>query len=723
MKKRMCIYFLIFIISVFYLSIPKGVFGQEQSLTTEVFNAHESTILDESIRPLLPDVLHAFKQKEVQSWLDTASIQTILNNPGFLTAVDRDIDYRFVGLLTLNDDLRKLFADEKFQTLLLPPNQIEELVRLIEEAGPIEDPDCPVQLEPEPPKATTLSVVRGYGQTGLPDTRLGEPFVVKVQDQYGDPFSEEVSVIFRVTKGDGRLLRGNGSGSREITVMPNDNGEAAVTLKLGPIAGANSVEASVGNSLMQHFTAAAIVPAELPVPERPELHKGPGDGQQGQSNTPLQEDFVVIVRDQNNRLLANIGVIFSVTMGKGSLSDKTTITGTDGKAQTRLTLGPMSGKNEVEARIAGLPSQAVTFTATARGGAIAQLPLLYWIENGSLYRFTRTGRKEQLPGVNNPISFAVNMEGGNLYWVTQTGNKGNIHRATLDGTNPGVIRSNLREIPINIAINTVNNEIYWTNEQGKIQRAIPSAKGHRIENVLRNLTSPQHIALDVDRNRVYWTENDGDMGWSIKRAILPVGETGKSNSQKPFRSNLGDLEGIAVVDDKVYWTEKTADGRREVSCANVNGLNETKVTVLDRIPLGLAFDASGLYWTAAHGRIERVNLIQTGPASPAAPSTIVEHSEQNVLLANYPNPFNPETWIPYQLSEPADVSVSIYSVNGHLIRTLALGHQAAGVYRNRSRAAYWDGRNELGERVASGLYFYTLTAGDFTATRKMLIRK
>ena len=105
-----------------------------------------------------------------------------------------------------------------------------------------------------------------------------------------------------------------------------------------------------------------------------------------------------------------------------------------------------------------------------------------------------------------------------------------------------------------------------------------------------------------------------------------------------------------------------------------------------------------------------------------APSTIAVPSETRLLL-NYPNPFNPETWIPYQLSEPAEVTVSIYSVNGSLIRTLALGHQSAGLYRSRSRAAYWDGRNAFGERVASGLYFYTLTAGDFTATRKMLIRK
>ena len=97
--------------------------------------------------------------------------------------------------------------------------------------------------------------------------------------------------------------------------------------------------------------------------------------------------------------------------------------------------------------------------------------------------------------------------------------------------------------------------------------------------------------------------------------------------------------------------------------------------------------------------------------------------EETALLANYPNPFNPETWIPYQLSTSAEVRLTIYDIQGRVVRTLSLGHQAAGIYQTRSRAAHWDGRNALGEPVASGVYFYTLTAGDFTVTRKMLIRK
>ena len=97
--------------------------------------------------------------------------------------------------------------------------------------------------------------------------------------------------------------------------------------------------------------------------------------------------------------------------------------------------------------------------------------------------------------------------------------------------------------------------------------------------------------------------------------------------------------------------------------------------------------------------------------------------KETALLANYPNPFNPETWIPYQLAEPAAITVKIYEMNGHVVRTLVLGYQPAGIYKSRRRAAYWDGKNQQGEVVASGVYFYTLSAGDFSATRKMLIRK
>ncbi len=93
------------------------------------------------------------------------------------------------------------------------------------------------------------------------------------------------------------------------------------------------------------------------------------------------------------------------------------------------------------------------------------------------------------------------------------------------------------------------------------------------------------------------------------------------------------------------------------------------------------------------------------------------------LLANYPNPFNPETWIPYRLAEDAFVTLTIYDQDGQVVRTLEVGHQSAAVYENRSKAIYWDGRNQVGEQVASGVYFYHLSTGNYSATRKMLILK
>ena len=113
----------------------------------------------------------------------------------------------------------------------------------------------------------------------------------------------------------------------------------------------------------------------------------------------------------------------------------------------------------------------------------------------------------------------------------------------------------------------------------------------------------------------------------------------------------------------------------------------------------------------------------TGGSAPTAPAKEVEPAQPTALLSNYPNPFNPETWIPYQLSEAAEVTVTIHASDGKLVRTLELGQVPAGVYSEKDRAAYWDGQNEQGEPVASGVYFYTLTAGEFKATRKMVIRK
>ena len=97
--------------------------------------------------------------------------------------------------------------------------------------------------------------------------------------------------------------------------------------------------------------------------------------------------------------------------------------------------------------------------------------------------------------------------------------------------------------------------------------------------------------------------------------------------------------------------------------------------------------------------------------------------KKSVLLQNFPNPFNPETWIPYDLVEDANVHFTIYNSEGEIIRNLKVGFQTAGAYRTRSRATHWDGRNSSGEHVSSGVYFYTIHAGKMKSTRQMVVKK
>ena len=180
-------------------------------------------------------------------------------------------------------------------------------------------------------------------------------------------------------------------------------------------------------------------------------------------------------------------------------------------------------------------------------------------------------------------------------------------------------------------------------------------------------------------------------------------------------------------------------GERGENKADVNG--DGIVDIVDLVKVAAAFgntaDAPSVHpqaltmLTAADVQSRLIQVQGLTPADDVSRKGILvlEHllavltPKETILLPNYPNPFNPETWIPYQLANPSDVRITIYDTKGRIVRTLALGHKQADHYTGKRNAAYWDSRNALGESVASGLYLYTLTAGDFTATRKLLIRK
>ena len=370
--------------------------------------------------------------------------------------------------------------------------------------------------------------------------------------------------------------------------------------------------------------------------------------------------------------------------------------------------------------------------------AASQRPPIYWIDAdaGTLHRLIGDEVENLLPGVQNAISLAV--ANNKIYWTEDAdGDTDAVKRANLDGSNVRVLTS-LQSIATSIAVDTVNSKLYWTNSRGRIQTM--NFDGGAVTNLIQNLKGPNNITLDTAGSKLYWGESD-----SIWRADL------NGRNREEFAPNLGELRSIAIAGSRIYSIERPADEQHwQLRSSTLDGLTPTQtLATLQSKPLGLAVDTTEgkLYWTNADGKIQRANLngeniqnvvtrlsapghivlgipTSTNPAAPGNTALVTHQLPMETrLLANYPNPFNPETWIPYQLAADTDVQILIYDTRGSIVRRLGLGHQLAGIYTDRSQAAYWDGRNTLGEPVASGLYFYQLQTDTVSLLRKMLIVK
>ena len=388
----------------------------------------------------------------------------------------------------------------------------------------------------------------------------------------------------------------------------------------------------------------------------------------------------------------------------------------------------------------------------------SQRPPMYWVDanRGTLQSLTGSEVDPFIASIRNATAIAIDMTGGKVYWAEGIEkNRSRVRRADLNGRNVEVVKE-MGGAVRGLAIDSAKGHLYLTNARpngrGNIQRSkLDGSVFHwnYIDNLSPALSSPRDIALDVAGGKVYWTEDitDADTGKEIIR-IRRANRNGKN--VEVVREISGVPRGLAVDAAKGnLYLANTRGVRGNIQRLKIDGSrfhwNYIHIAKADS-PQGVALDtASGkVYWTEAGG-IRRADLngknrqdVATGIGSPAglalrvapvsteaaaAPAAAAMVPNATALHANYPNPFNPETWIPYQLQKAADVQISIYDARGVLVRQLSLGHQVAGQYVSRSRAAYWDGRNQVGEPVASGLYFYTLTAGDFSATRKMLIVK
>jgi len=278
-----------------------------------------------------------------------------------------------------------------------------------------------------------------------------------------------------------------------------------------------------------------------------------------------------------------------------------------------------------------------------------------------------------------------------------------------------------------------------------------------------SLSATVVIKLDEARQRfVGFTLDAPDDGFAVeggKGYIVNMPESKVVAFTGTAWTNQPPVEAAPEVRDFGYPNQSDGAWAFVVSGRLENDFNDSLkkdgylVTVRNTRTNAVATDVvKSRYFAAAFADLNRQNVVQTGDRLEVVvrnqagemvsdtlsytvtadailkaylPLTLknVENPLKSLLLQNYPNPFNPETWIPYQIQETAEVVIRIYSVSGRLVRTLDLGQRTTGFYLGKTRAAYWDGHNDVGEKVTSGIYWYQIQAGDFSATRKMVIVK
>ena len=353
---------------------------------------------------------------------------------------------------------------------------------------------------------------------------------------------------------------------------------------------------------------------------------------------------------------------------------------------------------------------------------------VYWIGDGSgtdtLSFITLSDPKK----VIHPIAATSGTYGGltiagsKLYWTEQTSaTHGMLHSANLDGTGEKELRTDpIWGAPVGIAVDTARRHLYWTDAVGRLQRSNLDASG--IHNVAKGLGRPGDMLLS---NNIT----------ASKATVTVTSET--SDAKEKY-----DINGDGTVDSTDTGLVVLAISTGDTSAKyDVNG--DGKVNFSDYLLVSENLSPGAAGAPAVFGNLKMTTtqikrlqeqidlLIASGDRSPAAMRALIyfqqlivmARPEKTQLLANYPNPFNPETWIPYELATDTDVRITIYNAQGVVIRTLQLGQQSAGYYTDRERAAYWDGRNAAGEPVASGVYFYQLETDEISSLRKMVILK
>ena len=396
-----------------------------------------------------------------------------------------------------------------------------------------------------------------------------------------------------------------------------------------------------------------------------------GDDQEGSSGSALASPFIVEVQDGNSVAFEGVPVTFAVTAGGGTLSAANTTTDANGRAESTLTLGPNSGVNTVTVSVTGIQEEP-TFNAEG-----IRTPKAFWIIFGidqqglvgealanPFIVEVRDQSGEPMSGAQ--VMFSVTAGGGTLSVTTAaTDSNGRVESVLTLGPDPGT--------------NTVTVSVTGIEEEQSVSAT----------------AEPPPIPEDVNRDDVV----------NILDLVAVAANLGNMGTDL-----AADVNGDGVVNILDLVVVAGALGNAAAPASDPRALAMLTAAEVGR------WLAQAQTLDLTDGTTQMGVLVLEQLMAALTP-------EETLLLPNYPNPFNPETWIPYQLSRDAEVTLSIFDANGFMVRRLELGHQLVGYYRDRGKAVYWDGRNDVGERVASGVYFYHLAAGDISATRKMLILK
>ncbi len=623
-------------------------------------------------------------------------------------------------------------------------------IEAVDVNGNVSSPEFPLFSEAFAP----LSKISGDNQRGVPNIPLAVPFVVELRSSDNGWGQRGVPITFTVTAGGGTL-----SVTHTTTdTTPWKAGRAESILTLGDDLGTHTVEVSAaGIEGTVTFTAVAGAPVDIPDPNlRAAIAKARGRA----PGTPIAPSDIARLTDfeAGNANITNLARLELATnlqrldLGYAKVGDEWR------NSNAVKDLSPLAGLTQLT--FLHLPGNSVSDISP-----LADLTNLTWLNlwGNSVSSLSAVEGLTKLTdlwlGDNNisdlsPLVANTGLGKGdtvNVQYNPLSYQSIHTHIPTLQSRGVTVEFDN-RAHPALLKISGDNQEgAALTRLSQPFLVEAQDANGSALVGILvRFAVTAGGGALSTTTTR---TDENGraqttlTLGPHLGTNTVSVSATGievpatfhaVSNTEAPpISADVNKDSSVNVLDLIVITSNLDTKGSNLAADVNRDGV----VSILDLVLAAGMFDSAAAApsaqpqvsetltavevqgWLTDARALENIDSVMQRGILVLEQLLVALTPTETALLANYPNPFNPETWIPYRLAEDAFVTLTIYDTVGHVVRTLNLGHRIASAYESRSKAIYWDGGNDVGELVASGVYFYTLIAGDYSATRRMVILK